>query len=150
MRTRQKRANPRAAALAEAAASLALLIPLVVVMIFTIMEVSYAYFLKSSLAECARRAARDMSIAYGVAPLIVSSRATQDLMVYNNIRLTNVLNDSRQFDDAAFSVSTDPATVTITVHYLSNKYGLPTFPYPDPLNLGINFQISATSTYRLE
>lgn len=139
-----------AVSIAEAAGALGLLLPLVVTMVFVVLEVSYAYFLKSSLSECARRAARDMSIAYGVSPLVANNRSTQDLMVYNNIRLQNVLNNSAQFDDAVFDLSEEPATYTVTVRYLSNQYGLPAFPYPDPLQLGSNYKISATSTYRLE
>jgi hypothetical protein len=150
MAYRRNGRSPRAVAIAEGAASLALLLPLVFTMVFTIMEVIYAYFLKSSIFECARRAARDMAIAYGVTPTVYGSRATQDLMVFNNMRLANVVSNSAQFDNAVFRTSSDPAAVTVNLRYLSNQCGLPAIPYPDPLMPGSSFQIAATSTCRLE
>lgn len=140
----------RGIGMAESAASLAILLPLVVTLIFAILEISYAFFLESTMTEAARHAARDLAIAYGVNPSVTSSRTMQNSMVFDNIRITNVINNSQQFDNPVFSTTTDPATVTVRVRYLSNQYGLPAFPNADPLHLGSNFQISATSTYRLE
>jgi len=140
----------RGVSIAEAAAALALLLPLIFTIIFVILEASYAYTIKNSLAEAARAAARDLAMAYGQNPGIATDRSLQNTQVFDTIRITNMVNDSSQFDDPVFQTAQDPMTVAVTVRYLSGQFNLPPFPNPDPLNLGSNFQITASSTYRLE
>lgn len=140
----------RGISLAESTAAISLLLPLVITLIFVILEISMSFFIDSSLSEAARHAARDLAIAYGVNPSVATSRTMQNSMVFDNIRIRNMINSSSQFDNPVFTTATDPATVTVTVRYLSNQYGLPAFPNADPLRLGSNFQIVATCTYRLE
>jgi len=48
--------------IAEAAAALSLLLPLMVCVLYVVLESSYAYLIKSSLTEAARQAGRDLSI----------------------------------------------------------------------------------------
>jgi Flp pilus assembly protein TadG len=144
------RANESGISIVEAAASLSLLLPLMIVIVFVILEVSGAYLIKTSLSQGARRAARDLAVAYGQNPAVAGSRSLQNAMVLDNVRIPNMINDSRQFNDPVFDTNTTPHTVQVTVKYASNQYGLPPFPHPDPLNLGSQFAISAESTYRLE
>jgi len=136
--------------LAEAAAALSVIVPVMVLIIFVTLEVSRAYFLSEILAQTARQGARNLAIAYGQQPGLANSRTLQNTMVFDNIRIHNVVNDSAQFDDPVFDTASDPATVKVNVRYLSNQYGLPSFPSPDPLKLGSRFVLSAESTYRLE
>lgn len=136
--------------LAESTASLSLLLPVIITLVFVILEISMSFFIQSTLSEAARQAARDLAIAYGVAPSVTSSRTMQNTMVFDNIRIANVVNSSEQFDDPVFSTATDPATVTVNIRYASNQYGLPAFPSTDPLHLGSDYLISASCTYRLE
>lgn len=136
--------------LAEMTASIALMVPLVFVLIFVTMEISTAYFLRTTMAEGARTAARNLAIAYGQDPTITESRSQQNSQVFDNIRIKSVINASEQFDDPVFNTAVTPHTVAVTVRYLSDKYGLPQFPHPDPLHLGAKFQIVANATYRLE
>lgn len=137
-------------AIAETAASMSLLIPLIVMIAFVAVETTEAYMIQSALSQAARRAARNLAIAYGQDPTIAASRSEQDAVVFQNIRIPNFVNSNAQFDDPQWNTSLQPYTTTVTVHYLSGQYGLPVFPQPDPLNLGNNLVITATSTYRLE
>lgn len=140
----------KGAAIAEAAASMVVMIPLMVTLIFVCLEVSFGCFLHENLAQAARKAARDLAIQYGADPKIVESRSKQDALVFDQIRINNIVNSSLQFDDPVFQTGNVPHTVTVTVRYLSNQYDLPKFPYPDPLGIGQSYQPVARSTYRLE
>lgn len=144
------RQNKRAATIAEAAASMVVMVPLMVLLIFTALEVSYACFLLQNLAQAARTAARSLAVEYGADPDIVGDRNLQDQLVFDFIRLPNVVNDSAQFDTPYFQTANQPHTVTVTVHYTGGQYSLPLFPTPDPLRLGLQFPLTAQSTYRLE
>ena len=140
----------RAVSIAEAAAVTSLLLPLLILVLFVVVEATQAYLIKNSLAEAARQAARDLSVEYGQDPAVAGSRSLQDTLVFDKIRIKNVVNDSQQFNNPVFDTSADPPTVKVTVEYKGGQYGLPSFPNPDPLQLGKNFKIDATSTYRLE
>ncbi|MBI4533789.1 MAG: pilus assembly protein [Candidatus Melainabacteria bacterium] len=142
--------TPQGVSIAEAAASLGLLLPLVILVVFVILEASYAYLIKTSLSQAARQAARDLAIAYGQNSQVATSRALQDSMVFSNIQISKMVTSTQQFDNPVFNAAADPPTVSVTVRYLSGQYGLPVFPNPDPLNLGSSFIITASSTYRLE
>lgn len=146
----RRRKNPGGVTLAEAAAAVGLLVPLAILIVFVVLEASYAYLIRTSLSQAARQAARDLAIAYGQDADIANSRSLQNAQVFDNIRIQNMVADSNQFDDPVFNTTSDPNTVTVTVRYTSGRYGLPTFPNPDPLKLGGSFQITASSTYRLE
>lgn len=127
-----------------------LLIPLIFTVLFIVLEASKAYMIKESLAQGARQAARDLAVAYGQNPSIENNRSLQDTMVFDNIKLAGAINASEQFDDPEWNTGAAPPTVTVTVHFTSGQNGLPRFPDPDPLKLGSNFHLDATSTYRLE
>ncbi len=138
------------ATLAETAASFVIMIPLIMTVLFVVLECSQAFLIKESLAQGARQAARDLAVVYGKNPAVASDRSLQDAMVFNNIRVTNIINASAQFATPTFNTAGLPPTVTVTVSYTSGQNGLPVFPNPDPLRLGNSFQLNATSTYRLE
>ena len=135
--------------LAESAASVSLLFPLAIVIIFVVAEASHFFIIKNGLDAGARQAARELAVVYGENQSIAYDRAIQDTEVFDNIRITNVINSSLQFDDPVFNEASDPPTVSVVVRYAGGSYGLPTFPNPDPLNLGTGFTINSTSTYRL-
>lgn len=125
------------------------MIPILASCAMVISEVTHAYLIKQGLQQCAREAARSMGAMYNETPMVVSSRSAQDSLVYNNVRLSNVVNSSVQFDNATFDTAANPATVTVNVRYTSGQNGLAAFPLFDPLNLGSNFKISASATYPL-
>ena len=140
----------RGTSIAETGASMSLLIPVVMTILFVLVEACYAIFLGAGLSECARVAARNLAITYGQNPLVASDRATQDAIVFQYIHMTNVVNSTAQFDDPVFDTAKYPHTVSVNVHYASGKYGLPTFPFAGPLNLGTAYVPHGQSTYRLE
>lgn len=140
----------RGVSIAEAAASLVVLLPLMVAVLYVVLESSYAYLIKYCMSEAARQAARDLAIEYGQDNSIAGDRSKENTEVFDKIRIMNMVNDSGQFDDPVFDTAADPPTVVVTCRYVSNTYGLPRFPNPDPLHLGGSFSINATATYRLE
>ncbi|MBI4534606.1 MAG: pilus assembly protein, partial [Candidatus Melainabacteria bacterium] len=140
----------KGAAIAEAGAAMCLILPVVFVVLFAVLEASYAYLIKDNLTQAARAAARNLAIAYVQNPDIVGNRALQESMVLDRVRLANFVNDSRQFDDPTFDTASDPPFVSVTVRYLGGQFGLPPFPNPDPLHLGGRYTIVASSTYRTE
>src|SRR5579864_3578788 len=127
----QKRRTNRGSSIAETAAAMSLMLPLTFALIFAVLEASYFYMLKSSLSQAAREAARDLSVAYAQDPTVATDRTLQNTMVFDHIRIQNVINSDLQFDNPVFQTANDPPTVSATVHYSGGQYGLPTFPNPD-------------------
>jgi Flp pilus assembly protein TadG len=140
----------RASSIAEAAAAMGIMLPLIFIVIFTVIEITQAYLIRECLAQGARSAARQMAIAYGQDNQIKESRSLQNKLVFDNIRITNIINSSQQFDNPKWNVTGYPPTVTVTVSYTSGKNGLPAFPNTDPLNLASKLTLSAKSVYRVE
>ena len=140
----------RGSSIAETAASLVLLLPLLITIMFVVMEASRAYLIQQGLSQGAREAARNLAIAYGQNNNINNNRPLQDALVYSNIHINQIINSSSQFTDAQFDPTGIPPYVTVTVNYTSGQNGCPVFPTLGPLNLGNSFHLSATSTYRIE
>jgi Flp pilus assembly protein TadG len=145
-RTRQQTGS----SIAEAAAAMGLLIPLIFAVLYLVAEVSQAYLIKETLAQAAREATRQMAIVYGQGEQIKDDRKLQNKLVFDRIRFSNVIHSSAQFKDPKWDLSGSPPTVSVTVSYTSGQYGLPVFPAPDPLNIGTKFCLEACSVYRLE
>lgn len=137
--------------LVEAAATIAVMIPLLIAVVLVISEISEAYRIKMALVQAAREAARDMAVAYAKSPLVEGDKVLQDNMVFDKVRVSNVLVASSQFDIATFDTSATPPVVRVTNSYVSDATtNLPPFPTFDPLNLGSNFQLNAEATYPLD
>ncbi len=136
--------------LAEGAAVMALMLPLFIVIIFVGGEVVQAYLIKNVLTQAASKAARDMSIDYWQDKSIANNRQLQNALVFDRIRITGVVADSRQFNDATFDTAAVPPTVSVTVTYSGGLYGLVPFPQPDPLGLGAYFRLSSSTIHALE
>lgn len=126
------------------------MIPLLIAILFVMLEASKAFMIKETLAQGARQAARNLAVEYGKDEQIQYNRSLQDALVFQNIRLKSVINANAQFSDPVWNTVATPPTVTVTVTYTPNQYGLPPFPNPDPLKLGNNFVLNAEATYRLE
>lgn len=144
------RNRKRGAAIVDTAAALTLLLPVAMLMIYVAVEVSYAYLIKASLAQGARQAARGLAVAYGQNPLVANDRSLQESMVFDHIRLHNIISANEQFDNPVFDTTASPHTVYVLVHYRGGQYGLPDFPNPDPLGIRGYVQLNSDSTYRLE
>src|SRR5271168_809739 len=104
----------RGFAIVESAAAICVVLPLIFLVIFSVLEISYAYMLRSSLDSAARNAARDLAVDYGQDPTIATSRTQQDSLVFDSIRMTNVIANSAQFDNPVFDTTDSPPTVSVT------------------------------------
>jgi hypothetical protein len=137
--------------LVEAAATISVMIPMLIAVVLVVSEISEAYRIKMALVQAARQAAHDMAVAYGKTPLLEGNKVLQDNMVYDKVRVSNVIVDSTQFALAEFDTSSTPPLVRVTNSYISDSTtNLPKFPSFDPLNLGSNFQLNAEATYPLD
>lgn len=135
--------------LAEVVAATVFALPVLVVIMLALCEVSQFFLIETTLQNAARQAARDLAIDYTQIAGIDTNATTQATYVFNNIRYHNIVNSSAQFY-ADFNEVDYPNTVTVTVTYTSGSNGLPKFPNFDPLNLGSKLNLSSTSVYRLE
>jgi Flp pilus assembly protein TadG len=136
--------------ISEFAAVLMIVVPLALTLLFVGYEFAYGYMIKSNLDNAAKNAARAMAIAYGQDSSIAANQSKQQA-VYTPIRVANFVNSNQQFTDPDFKpAGANPKSVTVTVSYLPGQYGLPMYPYPDPLNMAPTLRISGTYTYRLE
>ncbi len=144
-----RRGRERGFSLVEFAASLALFLPVLIAVLYVTLEASYGYTIKANLDASVRKACRGLAIEYGKNPSITTDTTAQGT-IFDTCIVNNFVNDKAQFSTPTFDTTSPPGTVTLTVTYTSGSYGLPTFPNPDPLNLGPTFTIRSTSTYSLE
>lgn len=149
-RVRSRSRQQRGVSLVEFAVAVSLFLPVLISIIYVVLEASYLYNIKVNLDVASRKAARELAVMYGANKTqAMQPKATNP--VYTNTRIQNFVADNAQFDDPTFSFNPSPGTVTVTVHYpTSGAYGLPRFPNPDPLNLGPTFDLTSTSTFSLE
>ncbi len=140
----------RGASLVEFAVALSLFLPLLISIIYIVLEASFMYTIKANLDVASRKAARELAIMYGTNKTNAQQPKASN-PVYTNTRIPNFVVDNNQFDDPTFSTAVPPGTVTVTVHYpTGGAFGLPPFPNPDPLNIGSSFDLTSTSTFSLE
>lgn len=159
---RHSQCGMKGQAIAEGAAGLLILIPLLIMITYVILEASHAYFIWSALQQGARQAAHLIMSD----PNVTSATATDvdgaiqaDLQ---RIQIPNVINDIRQFE---YTYTTTPNqfagqnigvgqvqranlvnSVQVTVTYTSGLYGLPVFPDADVLHLSSAFKLQGSST----
>lgn len=137
--------------MAEFAASLAFLLPVIIIAGFVAFQVAQVYMVKTTLDFAAQTAARNLAIAYGKDP--VSAEAFPE-KIFDKIRLVGIVVSSDQFSipngTAGWNTTVNPPSVTVNVTFQGGKNGLPPFPNPDPLGLGQDFSLTSTATFRLE
>lgn len=138
-------------AIAELAASLMLLLPLLVVVCYVAAEAMQLCMIKSVLNHGATVAARRLAIAYASDQGAAIANPENS---FSNLRVNNVIVDNRQFSvppgTAGWDLYSKPPTVCVEVTYSSGLYGLPQFPSPDPLNLGTNLVLKSSAKANLE
>jgi len=161
--------SDRGQVITEGSAAIVLILPLLMLMLFVTIEASKAWYIKQMLEHATRTAAQQLAEEYAnegslnttsgtpSAPAIVTTRATQNSIVFNNIRINNIVNASAQFNNPVWvipgyggTIQGTPASVTVTCIYAGGTNGLPPFPDWDPLKLGNNFKLMGMSTYYLE
>lgn len=157
---RLKRRTGNGGSIVEAGASMALLLPVLLIMMWAITEVAQYFVLKQQLAFVARQAAREISYAYGTLGYTsmngggVSSGSANAgdanyLAIVNGISVPSVINanSNTQFK-VTFTIPNSPSMarsyVTAQVTY-KNGANLPKFPW-NPLSTGfLRFDISGVS-----
>ena len=145
-----KKSNARkrkGAMLAEAAAAMAVLFPVLVTVIWVVIEASYAYVIDRSMNNAASEAAKDLAIAYQSDPTANSD--SKWTSICSAIRTPKFVADNSQFAITNWSPNSSPPTCTVTCTYLSGQNGLPRFPTWDPLNAFSGKVIIGTATYKL-
>ncbi|HEY9774824.1 MAG TPA: TadE family protein [Planktothrix sp.] len=148
MNLRQRRQRIRGGAIVEASGAVALLVPLFMILLLSIAEISQYFVLKQQIAYVARQAAQELAYGYGVMGYtsmnsagmssgVANTRDSNYLNIINNIAVPGVINESSnpQFK-ASFYIPNSPSMsqsyVQVTVSYKSGP-NLPSFPW-NPLN----------------
>lgn len=145
-----RRRSRNGGAIVEAGAAMALLLPVLLIMMWAITQVSQYFVLKQQLAYVARQAAREIAYGYGTMKYTTmnsggnssGAAATGDSNyqnILNDISVPGVINpnSSSQFQ-VSFTIPNSPSLarsfVTATVTY-QNGPNLPRFPW-NPLQSG--------------
>jgi Flp pilus assembly protein TadG len=142
--------NRNGGAIVEAGASMALLLPVLLILMWAITQVSQYFILKQQLSFVARQAAREISYAYGTLGYTsmnsggggsgaANTGDSNYLQIVNAISVPGVINvNSNSQFKVYFSIPNSPSLaqsyVTATVTYKSGT-NLPKFPW-NPLNTG--------------
>ncbi len=172
-RSIKRRRKESGITIAEAAGMMALFLPLLMIMLYVMMETCQAYFISNSMDQAARQAARNIAMYYHTNPGIQNNNTqcltlccqpvckapgTAGAMVTDvsqfggaggagtAITWTNMGNMNQQNQ-------TSPPTVTVTCTYISNgTTQLPPFPIWDVLNLKkvANFKLMGTAVYQVQ
>ena len=130
--------------LVEVAATLALLFPSLILLTFVVVEAAQGYEIARDLQIGASLAARALG-AQGS-----NTTSAQQTQILSNVSVANHVVDPSQFYNVVWNNAANPPSVTVYVQYKSTGTKKPpTFPKPDPLNLGSAFVLKAQATYRV-
>lgn len=136
----------RGGSIAELAAAMVLLMPLIVITAFVVVEATEAYMINSALHQAALIAARKIAMAYGQNPTATKTNPSP----YLNITIGSMVKSPNQFAVDWSKEFANPPQVNVICTYTSGVNGCPRFPSPDPLNLGSAFQLQSRASARLE
>jgi hypothetical protein len=140
----------RGAVLVEAVLAITVFVPIMVVVVWAVLEVSFAYIIATNMNEAAHLAARALADEYVRNPSVVHDIKAQE-RILSTVRIPSMVSTNQQFSLPAggFLVSSMPRSVTVQCTYLPGVGDppLPLFPNPDILNLKgqLNIQSSATT-----
>ena len=139
--------NPRkqsGATLVEATTTLVWFVPLVLTVLFVIIEATKAYEISRDLQIGAGLAARALASAGS------TTTSQQQADILQNVVVGNTIVDSSQFYAVNWQRTSTPPSVTVCVQHKSTGANQPaTFPNPDPLHLGAQFVMKEQATFRL-
>lgn len=139
---------PRATSLIETVVALILGLPVVIAIIFVIVECCSYFLIQANVDAATRKATRDLSIEWGKDPSVATDSSKQQA-IFTDCLIPGFVNDPAQFSAPVFD-GTDPPTVTVVGSYAAGQYGLSPFPHPNPLGIKGDFTIRSEATYRLE
>ncbi len=143
---------------AEFGASIALMLPIALLVLYASYEVAVGLMIYNALDHSAHLAAMALSKAYGCDAMYASSWTKQQ-QVLSNITFSNIVVNPNQF---TVTFPTTPSTsswmnsngnvpvVTVACTYAGGQFGLPPYPNPDLLGLGKTFRLQANASAYLE
>jgi hypothetical protein len=143
--------NSHGVTLVEFAAALVVGLPLVMIMLYAILEANFWFTIQSNLDAAARRGAwleaQDFAKNGPAQNDVIDGAGSQafDIPHFVNRNLN-------QFS-IVWETSTAPHSVTVYCTYPqggNSTYNLPRFPYPDVFNLGSSFKLQSMATYPLQ
>ncbi len=147
-----KRHRNQCGMLSEAVSSLALFIPLLVIIIMVTIQATQAYLIAKNMSRAAQIAARTLAEEYQSNSQIATDTSAQQAIL-DNIRIPQMVSSNQQFNipSTGWQTTVDPKTVTVVVTYIPGVGSPANPPYPNPniLNMSSLFKISADSTYRI-
>lgn len=126
---------------AELGAALIMFLPVMMISVLVAAEAAEAYEIVGTLNQAANQAARALALSYSEDP---TGTMANPNTILSQITCLNIVKSTQQFNTNWNTLSTPPM-VTVTVTFKSGQYGCATFPNPDPLNIGQNFTLTATS-----
>lgn len=145
---RQNRRSARATSLIETVVALILGLPIVIAIIFVIVECCSYFLIQANVDAATRKATRDLSVEWGKDPTVATDGSKQQA-IFADCLIPGFVNDPAQFSAPVFDGS-DPPTVTVIGTYAAGQYRLAPFPHPNPLGITGDFTIRSEATYRLE
>jgi Flp pilus assembly protein TadG len=146
--------HPRGLSIPEFAAALVIGLPILIAILFTALECSTYFTIKTKLDVAARTAARQLAIAYGKDQTVAQNPHKSNpaiAAIYDSARITPVINDKDQFSDPTFVEGT-PGTVTVVVSYPEHgEFNTQPFPHlPGVLPMLNGLRPRSMATFALE
>jgi Flp pilus assembly protein TadG len=155
--------HKQGSSIVEGAVALTILIPLLIMIVYVILEASHAYLIYSSLQQGAQEGARLLATyPVGQPPSYTSYPLSQSQIndTLKQVQIPNVINDPAQFiwapsasvpagSPVFIGPASAPTSVVVTVKYTPGQYNLPPFPDADVLKLGSTFTLQASACYQV-
>ena len=144
------RRRSKGAVLVEAVLAIAIFVPIMVVIVWAVLEVSFAYIIATNMNEASHLAARALADEFLRNPSIVHDNKTQ-ARILSTVRIPGMVatNEQFSFPPGAWVVTSVPRSVSVQCTYLPGVGDPPLalFPNPDILNIRshLNIQSSATT-----
>lgn len=150
-RTKGRRSRTRtrhAQILAESVVALTIFTPLIIFMIWAIIEVSYVYVIGIHMTEAAQLAAQALASQFQRDQAIERSQQKQ-AEILSNIRIPGMVQSNAQFTVESWQTRKQPRSVTVVCTYIPGEGDPPlaTFPNPDLFHMAKDFQICSRATH---
>ena len=145
LRSRRK----KGAVLAEAVLACCIFVPIMVFIVWSVLEVSFAYVIAINMTEASHLAARALADEYLRNPTVAWDGRLQN-KILSTVRIPSMVASNRQFTfpDGAWVTKSVPRSVTVACTYIPGEGDppLPAFPNPDILQLRSKISIMSTAT----
>ena len=137
------------AVLVEAVLSCCVFVPLMVFIVWAVLEVSFAYIIATNMTEASHLAARALADEYLRNPAIAKNINAQQ-KILSTVRIPSMVNSNIQFTfpENGWITQSAPRSVTVQCTYMPGEGDppLPQFPNPDILRLRDKISIQSSAT----